>query len=947
MRSLLLTTLATAALGLSLLTGCSSSLKTVNLQGSPTVTAASVQVDVVGIGASNQSLKLLPVPKYWQSGGGKADAKSFRFGPNSPQTYTVAASDPIWKHWHDIGAKEIMVIADLPGVFADLPGDCRPAPQAHSHRRQGHQRDDRRGPRRPRQIDPVERSLSRRVPGPRTAARRLASRPGGVLLLGEMLVAEKYRCNRQVGWSDDAEVHAGPPDDIHRVPVAVKIRHGLPGPPRPDGRRDRFLRAANDQQAAVLAGCTFVAPIFETGQEGNNAFYVSQQYPRSVDSLIQGRVALEPGALHRLTDRILTTLEDLRDKHGRAHCNLKPTNIFLDGKSIASSAVVLGDLTIREEGANQGADCYALGAVLYQLVRGRTVRNFDWPMVHGPDWEKLGPAANGWREFCNVLMAPETSANPDALASARQAFKNMRRLAAAGRRAEYTAGGGDDARPPAPARKGLLAGIGTAIMAGVSAVVLAVQPADSKAKTYLRTLPVVGMYAARFFPVPAATPVPTPDHSELLAQATPPPAATPDLSTPEPTAAPTPAPTPTPPPTPTPVPTPTYIEYAALLDRFKEHVYSPEMVDAPENLNGYLSSLREDIGYQPVAGDSKVQAFLKKLPASIPSTGSVPDLPGNIWVKESAGRVEDVQSVTYHLSVYPQGHMQFNRVTSPNNGPAFYLSATTVPLRLGAIFAKAAEGDGKGPFQNVATPKGPVGWQYTSGQFIPRASWVVLDFFNKDLYSADNQQNPPTYDHPMNGLSGNEAARIARAAGCALPTRAQWEAVLASPSGQAWQQSWQAQAKVRGALWTKLAREAQIHSATNAGTKLPNDQCFGDRANLEPVSSAGDGSLFFETVDKRRIGGFSHLIGNVGQYVVDNAASPTKFYFAGGSAESPPGVFQPLTEPPPVPTAFVAIADAGVRLAAPAKGNGSDKNPALEGLKTNLDAEIIRVSKLP
>ncbi len=117
--------LAAFALGLSLLTGCSSSLSTVNLQGTPTVTAASVQVDVVGLGPKNESLKLLPVPRYWQGGNAQArgDAKSFRFGPNSPQTYTIAAGDPIWKHWADAGAKEVMVIADLPGVFPDLPGD--------------------------------------------------------------------------------------------------------------------------------------------------------------------------------------------------------------------------------------------------------------------------------------------------------------------------------------------------------------------------------------------------------------------------------------------------------------------------------------------------------------------------------------------------------------------------------------------------------------------------------------------------------------------------------------------------------------------------------------------------------------------------------------------------------------------------------------------------------
>lgn len=100
-------------------------------------------------------------------------------------------------------------------------------------------------------------------------------------------------------------------------------------------------------------------------------------------------------------------------------------------------------------------------------------------------------------------------------------------------------------------------------------------------------------------------------------------------------------------------------------------------------------------------------------------------------------------------------------------------------------------------------------------------------------------------------------------------------------------------------------------------------------------------------MDKRRIGGYAHLIGNVGQYVVDNAGAPTKFFFAGGSAESPPSVFQSLNEPPPIPNPFVAVADAGFRLAAAAKGNGSDKNTALETLKKDLDAEIARAQKLP
>lgn len=114
------------ASGVLLLTGCSSSLSTVKLQGSSSVASSSVQVDVVGLTAAGQTLKAIPVPQYWRGANAqyRADAKSFRFGPNSPQTYTIEPTDPIWKHWQDIKATEVMVIADLPGVFSDLPGDA-------------------------------------------------------------------------------------------------------------------------------------------------------------------------------------------------------------------------------------------------------------------------------------------------------------------------------------------------------------------------------------------------------------------------------------------------------------------------------------------------------------------------------------------------------------------------------------------------------------------------------------------------------------------------------------------------------------------------------------------------------------------------------------------------------------------------------------------------------
>lgn len=138
-----------------------------------------------------------------------------------------------------------------------------------------------------------------------------------------------------------------------------------------------------------------------------------------------------------------------------------------------------------------------------------------------------------------------------------------------------------------------------------------------------------------------------------------------------------------------------------------------------------------------------------------------------------------MQFVKYHLNGAPGIQMQFNRVNSPNGGPAFYLSATTVPLKLGVLLAKGVEGNG-GPLSGASSIRGPVSWQVSGGNYFRRGVWMVPDSINGELYKASNEQNPPTEDSPMNGLSGRDALRLAQAAGCSLPTLAQWTAVLAS-----------------------------------------------------------------------------------------------------------------------------------------------------------------------
>jgi len=103
-----------------LLGGCAS-LRTVNVAADPAMSGASVTVDVIPVTAASAGVETVSVHDYWEPGNPLRKSiahETLQFGAGQPATQSVT------KDWSSLHAKKVAVLADLPGVFQDAPGDA-------------------------------------------------------------------------------------------------------------------------------------------------------------------------------------------------------------------------------------------------------------------------------------------------------------------------------------------------------------------------------------------------------------------------------------------------------------------------------------------------------------------------------------------------------------------------------------------------------------------------------------------------------------------------------------------------------------------------------------------------------------------------------------------------------------------------------------------------------
>ena len=106
---------------------------------------------------------------------------------------------------------------------------------------------------------------------------------------------------------------------------------------------ENFLDAAKVQEEVSRVSSHW-APIYESGSYKSGGYYVTNYFNNSAQRLIDTRAEMTQSTLHAIVSSVAKSLDHLKNKKGRAHGNLIPTNIMMKGRSVKEiTSIVLTD----------------------------------------------------------------------------------------------------------------------------------------------------------------------------------------------------------------------------------------------------------------------------------------------------------------------------------------------------------------------------------------------------------------------------------------------------------------------------------------------------------------------------------------------------------------------------------------------------------------------------
>ena len=226
-----------------------------------------------------------------------------------------------------------------------------------------------------------------------------------------------YQTVRQLAGSGLASVWSARKDGESQPRYVVKNFRPFMPISEQQGQRDvtLFLQSAEAQrQVAAKGAAHWCANPRGPGHGGGGLLRHRRLQP------IASATRPGPGQADRpdagaLAEAIVAGLIEIKTLSGRAHGNLKPTNVLLgQDADLSRAAIVLTDPLPQEllNGArSELADLRALGELIYQLVTFRPFKSVGGgPLASSDDWNRLGQGGEAWRTLCGRLLDPNLAA---------------------------------------------------------------------------------------------------------------------------------------------------------------------------------------------------------------------------------------------------------------------------------------------------------------------------------------------------------------------------------------------------------------------------------------------------------------------------------------------------------------------------------------------------------
>ncbi len=295
-------------------------------------------------------------------------------------------------------------------------------------------------------------------------------------------------------------------------------------------------------------------------------------------------------------------------------------------------------------------------------------------------------------------------------------------------------------------------------------------------------------------------------------------------------------------------------------------------------------------------GSTSVALWLEQL-EKVSFVGEQTDLttlgPGKAgWTLEMSKRPDGLSFVWKS----PQGRshqLEFARVTLAS-GQSSYLGTTEVPVQLfidwvdaknlgqpvadslRTMLADFAPNDPRQGPRSFAITKGgsASGWTFTRKE---NEQWLIPSL------EQDEKAPRPTALTPVNYVSYQTAKLVCEALNCRLPKELEWQAAVKSELPDAKSPP----PNLRDATWSQYV---ELLDAKKDFNSWPNKDIFfygkeSPMAKPKAASTSTDGFLWFDDVRSKSERTFSHLVGNVAEFVTDANDQPGVI---GGSALSPP-----------------------------------------------------------